>query len=113
MELFDTSKTQVVVGTVIPERPLGSTMHMTWTLAVCGRLENRYQYSILIVYNNFPWPTPSERQRAAKVFAVQAILDAIATYSESTLFDLYNKLTSLLPPDKPKPGRKKRQNPHE
>lgn len=33
---------------------LSSMMHMAWTRAVCGRLESRYQYSVHIVYNNFP-----------------------------------------------------------
>jgi len=35
---------------------LTSTMHMAWMRATCGRLESRYQYSVTIVYNNFPWP---------------------------------------------------------
>ena len=38
---------------------LNSTMHNAWMRAVCGRLESRYRYSNTIVYNNYPWPTPS------------------------------------------------------
>jgi hypothetical protein len=33
-----------------------SAMHNAWMRATCGRLESRYRYSALIVYNNFPWP---------------------------------------------------------
>ena len=35
---------------------LNSSVHNAWVRAVCGRLETRYDYSINIVYNNFPWP---------------------------------------------------------
>ena len=41
---------------------LTSNVHMAWVRAVCGRLEMRYRYSKDIVYNNFPWPTPTEEQ---------------------------------------------------
>ncbi len=43
---------------------LTSTMHMAWMRSVTGRLKSDYQYSALIVYNNFPWPelpSPSGR----------------------------------------------------
>ena len=35
---------------------LTSSVHMAWMRVVAGRLETRYDYSINIVYNNFPWP---------------------------------------------------------
>lgn len=35
---------------------LTSAMHMDWMRHVTGRLESRYQYSVKLVYNNFPWP---------------------------------------------------------
>jgi hypothetical protein len=71
-------------------------MHMAWTRAVCGRLESRYQYSVNIVYNNFPWPTPSPAQRTAIEAAAQGVLDARAQFAGSTLADLYDPLT--MPP---------------
>ena len=76
---------------------LTSTMHMTWMRAVCGRLESRYQYSAGIVYNNFPWPTPTDTQRAAIEQAAQAVLDARAMFPTATLADLYDPLT--MPPE--------------
>ena len=72
---------------------LNSTLHNAWLRAVGGRLESRYRYSASIVYNNFPWPEPSEAQRAAIEAAGQAILDARALYPDATLADLYDPLT--------------------
>jgi hypothetical protein len=77
---------------------LSSLMHMAWTRAVSGRLESRYQYSVGIVYNNFPWP---EKPEEAKVRAVEAaakgVLDARKRFAGATLADLYDPLT--MPPD--------------
>ena len=64
---------------------------MAWMRAVCGRLEMRYRYSKDIVYNNFPWPTPTDAQKAAIEQTAQAILDARALYPDSSLADLYDE----------------------
>lgn len=69
---------------------LESNVHMAWMRAVCGRLEMRYRYSKDIVYNNFPWPTPSPDLKAKIEQAAQAILDARALYPDSSLADLYD-----------------------
>jgi hypothetical protein len=67
-----------------------SLMHMAWMRRVCGRLEMRYRYSNTIVYNNFPWPDPTESQRAEIEHCAQAVLDARDLYPESSLADLYD-----------------------
>lgn len=72
---------------------LESNVHMAWMRAVCGRLEMRYRYSKDVVYNNFPWPTPTEAQVAKIEQTAQAILDARAKYPDSSLADLYDELT--------------------
>ena len=72
---------------------LESNVHMAWMRAVCGRLEMRYRYSKDVVYNNFPWPTPTEEQKAKIEKTAQAILDARALYPDSSLADLYDELT--------------------
>jgi hypothetical protein len=64
---------------------------------VCGRLKSDYRYSNTIVYNNFPWPTPTEAQRGRIEQTAQAILDARALYPEASLADLYDELT--MPPE--------------
>ena len=72
---------------------LESNVHMAWMRAVCGRLEMRYRYSKDVVYNNFPWPNPTDEQKAKIEETAQAILDARALYPDSSLADLYDELT--------------------
>jgi hypothetical protein len=75
---------------------LQSAMHMAWLAAVGGRLEMRFQYSATMVYNTFPWPEPTDKQRTAIEAAAQAVLDARARFPDATLADLYDPLT--MPP---------------
>ena len=56
-----------------------------------------YSYSNTIVYNNFPWPSPTEEQRARIEQTAQAILDARALYPDASLADLYDEVT--MPPE--------------
>ena len=77
---------------------LTSSMHMAWMRSVCGRLKSDYQYSALIVYNNFPWPqNPTDKQKQAIEAAAQAVLEARGHYPESSLAALYDPLT--MPPE--------------
>lgn len=76
---------------------LESNVHMAWMRAVCGRLEMRYRYSKDVVYNNFPWPAPTEEQKARIEQTAQAILDARALYPESSLADMYGDKMYLFP----------------
>ena len=76
---------------------LESNVHMAWMRAVCGRLKSDYRYSKDIVYNNFPWPKPTESQRQKIEQTARAILDARALYPDSSLADLYDELT--MPPE--------------
>lgn len=84
---------------IIPEADLfnfgilTSNVHMAWMRAVAGRLKSDYRYSKDIVYNNFPWPTPTPAQKERIEKTAQAILDARALYPESSLADLYDELT--------------------
>ena len=76
---------------------LTSNVHMAWMRTTCGRLKSDYDYSIKIVYNNFPWPTPTDAQKAKIKQTAQAILDARALYPDSSLADLYDEVT--MPPE--------------
>lgn len=71
---------------------LTSGMHMAWTKAVCGRLEMRYRYSNKLVYNNFPWPSPTAAQKREIEKCAKEVLDARAACPDSSLADLYNPL---------------------
>ena len=70
---------------------------MAWMRAVCGRLKSDYSYSNTIVYNNFPWPTPSEKQKKIIEQTAQDVLDVRAKYPNSSLADLYDK--NAMPPE--------------
>ena len=76
---------------------LTSNVHMAWMRAVAGRLKSDYRYSKDIVYNNFPWCTPTEKQKAAIEKTAQAILDARKLYKDASLADLYDEVT--MPPE--------------
>lgn len=76
---------------------LNSNIHMAWIRAVGGRLKSDWRYSKDIVYNNFPWPTPTEAQKAKIEETAQGILDARALYPDASLADLYDELT--MPPE--------------
>lgn len=94
-EILSSNKLRIISdATLFHFGVLSSLMHNSWMRMVTGRLENRYQYSINIVYNNFPWPealADSQRQRVERT--AQGILDARAKFPEATLADLYDPLT--------------------
>ena len=72
---------------------LTSNVHMAWMRVVCGRLKSDYRYSKEQVYNTFPWPNPTDEQKAKIERTAQAILDARAKFPESSLADLYDEVT--------------------
>jgi hypothetical protein len=76
---------------------LTSAMHMSWVRTVAGRLESRYRYSAKLVYNNFPWPTPTPEQRARVEEKAHAVLAArephLPPRGTATLADLYDPNT--------------------
>ena len=101
---IDYLKADIIAGDKLFQMPnaslyhfgvLTSNVHMAWMRAVCGRLKSDYSYSNTIVYNNLPWPTPTEEQSAKIEQTAQAILDARAKYPNSSLADLYNE--TLMP----------------
>lgn len=74
-----------------------SNVHNAWVRTVCGRIKSDFRYSVNVVYNNFPWPTPTDAQKAKIEETAQAILDARALYPDSSLADLYDETT--MPPE--------------
>jgi hypothetical protein len=103
MGFFDENSIANNTGSVIENSNLyhfgilQSSMHMSWVNTVCGRLESRYRYSNEIVYNNYPWPeNPTEKQIKSIEEKAQNVLDVRASFSNSSLADLYNPLT--MPP---------------
>ncbi len=73
-----------------------SNVHMAWVRAVGGRLKSDYRYSNKLIYNNFPWPLPTDEQREKIEQTAQSILDARALYPDSSLAALYDEATMPL-----------------
>ena len=76
---------------------LTSNVHMAWMRAVAGRHEMRYRYSNKVVYNNFPWPEPTEEQKARIEETAHDVLAARDAHPNCTFADLYDD--SFMPPD--------------
>ena len=75
---------------------LNSSIHMTWVQHVCGRLEDRYRYSIEIVYNNFPFKKITREQEKLLSDYGKEILD-VRKKTNLSLEKLYDKI--LMPQD--------------
>ena len=89
--------TVVVDATLYDFGVLISNVFMSWMRAVGGRLKSDYRITKDNLYNVFPWPTPTDEQKAAIEKTAQAILDARALYPDCSLADLYDPLT--MPPE--------------
>ena len=76
---------------------LTSNVHNAWMRIVGGRIKSDYRYSNTIVYNNFPWPNPTDKQKEKIEKTAQEILNARALYPDCSLADLYDELT--MPPE--------------
>lgn len=76
---------------------ISSSTHARWLRAVCGCLGESFRYSEGIVYNTFPWPNPTEKQKENIEKTANMILDARKLYPNWTLSQLYNSLT--MPPE--------------
>lgn len=76
---------------------LNSTMHIAWTRTVGGRLKSDFNYSNTLVYNNFIFPKPTDKQKDDIEKKAQRILNVRGKYASNTLADLYDPLAT--PPD--------------
>jgi hypothetical protein len=69
---------------------LQSIVHMVWTKGVCGYKDFRPRYSTDVVYNNFPWPTPSDTIKTKIEKAAKEIIDSRSRHSDCSLAELYD-----------------------
>lgn len=74
---------------------LTSSVHMAWMRLSCGRLKSDYRYSANVVYNNFPWPKVTAKQREKIEKTAQSILDVRAKYADCNFKQLYGKKAYL------------------
>lgn len=67
-------------------------MFITWQKTVGGRLESRLRFSGTLVWNNFPVPELSDKQREAIIKAGKKVLEARELHSERSLAEHYSPL---------------------
>jgi hypothetical protein len=91
-------------GTLYDFGVLSTRIHMDWLHLVGGRLESRFRYSAKLVYNTFPWPDCTLKQRTE----IEALADEVLLAREDT-FDW--TMAEMYDPDKmPKALRKAHGN---
>ena len=69
---------------------VNSKMHMVWMRTFSGKLKNDYRYSSTIVYNTFPFPSITKKQKEEIEEYVYAVLDEREKHTEKTLAQMYD-----------------------
>lgn len=77
---------------------LESKVHNDWVKATCTRLGQGLTYSNTIVYNNFPFPNATDKQKEKIEQTAQGILNARANHPNDSLADLYDP-RGIMPSD--------------
>ncbi|WP_283131425.1 class I SAM-dependent DNA methyltransferase [Enterovibrio norvegicus] len=77
-------------GTLYDFAILMSFMHNEWMRLVAMRLKSDYSYGNKIVYNTFPWPSPTQEQRQNLSRLAENILLIREDFPGTTLAELYN-----------------------
>lgn len=67
-----------------------SRIHMAWMRKVAWRLKTDYRYSGWLVYNTFPFPNITEKQKETITELVKNVLDEREKHSEKTLAQMYD-----------------------
>ena len=63
---------------------------MDWLRLIGGRLKSDYRYSASLVYNTFPWPEASGRQRQEIEQLGREVILARAAHPDKTMAQLYD-----------------------
>lgn len=80
---------QILDSDLIPLSIIVSRLHYVWTDTVGGKLESRFNYSSTLVYNSFPIPTLTEKNRSDLLSCAEDILLAREAHFPATIADLY------------------------
>lgn len=67
-----------------------SRLHMVWVGAVAGRIKTDYRYSSTLVWNTFPVPNLTEKNKADLSRCAEDILLAREAHFPATIADLYD-----------------------
>ncbi|MEZ8327288.1 DNA methyltransferase [Vibrio splendidus] len=80
-------------GTLYEFSILMSLMHNDWMRLVAMRLKSDYSYGNKVVYNTFPWPSPTDSEKNELGMLAENILLIREDYPGKTLAELYNPET--------------------
>jgi hypothetical protein len=69
---------------------ISSKLHMLWAKSVGGKMREDIRYSVSLVYNTFPFPDITLKQKENLNLYVFAILDERAKHPEKTMAQLYD-----------------------
>jgi len=69
---------------------ISSKLHMLWAKSVGGKMREDIRYSVSLVYNTFPFPEITLKQKENLNLYVFAILDERAKHPEKTMAQLYD-----------------------
>ena len=96
---YDASVISTNANSIIPNASLyefgilTSTMHNDWMRTVAGRLKSDYRYSGTLVYNTFPWPEASDKQKQDTADLAEEVILVREEFPAMTLAQLYNPET--------------------
>jgi hypothetical protein len=69
---------------------LSTRLHLVWVDAVAGRIKSDYRYSNTLVWNTFPVPTLTDRNKADLARCAEDILLTREAHFPATIADLYD-----------------------
>ena len=84
------SASAIYNATLIDFAVLTSKLHMAWVDTVAGRIKSDYRYSSTLVWNTFPVPKLTEKNKADLTRCAEDILLAREAHFPATIADLYN-----------------------
>ncbi|MDO5680462.1 MAG: N-6 DNA methylase [Pelistega sp.] len=93
---YNASVISTNLNSIIPNASLyefgliSSTMHNDWMRTVAGRLGIGYRYSGTLVYNTFPWPEASDKQKQEIADLAEEVILVREEFPAMTLAQLYN-----------------------
>ncbi|MDO5667358.1 MAG: N-6 DNA methylase [Alcaligenaceae bacterium] len=80
----------IINGSLYEFGIVNSTMHNDWMRTVAGRLGVGYRYSGTLVYNTFPWPEATEKQKQEIAELAEEVILVREEFPAMTLAQLYN-----------------------
>lgn len=89
-QVVSDSASAIYNATLVDFSVLTSRLHIAWVAAVAGRIKTDFRYSSTLVWNTFPVPTLTEKNKADLTACAEDILLAREAHFPATIADLYD-----------------------